>query len=154
VTLPDNYGSWREVWLTGRILGDDYFIRRSVWTSPPADTDFLHGLANSCCTGKTPPNLPPLSTNTHTRSNGRDLLRWRRFHLLYLLPLLSQFRRDRYRKSGPFWNVNEPSKIYDLPLNLNRNSNYQLTYVPRFSRICTERVLERICEYCTLVTKL
>ncbi|KAH0819220.1 hypothetical protein GEV33_003571 [Tenebrio molitor] len=72
-TLPDNYGSWREVWLSGRILGDDYFIRRSVWTSPPADTDFLHGLANSCCTGKTPPNLPLLNTNTHTRRYGREI---------------------------------------------------------------------------------
>jgi hypothetical protein len=97
----------------------------SLWTILPAVSAFLHGFANTCCTGKTPPNLPPLSTNTHTRSNGRDLLRWRRFHLLYLLPLLSQFRRDRYRKSGsesPFWDVLEPSRIYDLPRNLNRNS--------------------------------
>ncbi|KAH0814639.1 hypothetical protein GEV33_008152 [Tenebrio molitor] len=26
------------------------------------DTDFLHGLANTCCTGKTPPNLPLMNT--------------------------------------------------------------------------------------------
>jgi hypothetical protein len=105
----------------------------SLWTILPAVSVFLHGFANTCCTRKAPPNLPPLSTNTHTRSNGRDPvvnrepLRWRRFHLLYLLPLLSQIRRDRYRKSGsesPFWNVHEPSRIYDLPRNLNRNSTF------------------------------
>jgi hypothetical protein len=97
----------------------------SLWTTLPADSVFLHGFANTCCTGKIPPNLPPLSINTHTRSYGREPLKWRRFHLLYFLPLLSQIRRDRYRKSGsesPFWNVREPSRNYDLRRNLNRNT--------------------------------
>jgi hypothetical protein len=42
-------------------------------------------------------------------------------------PLLSQICRGRHRKSGsesPFWNAREPSSIYDLPRNLNRNSRY------------------------------
>jgi hypothetical protein len=32
----------------------------------------LHGLANTCCTGEAPPNLPLLNTNTHTRRYGRE----------------------------------------------------------------------------------
>jgi hypothetical protein len=39
--------------------------QRFVGVHPPADTDFLHGVANTCSTGKTPPNLPLLNT-THT----------------------------------------------------------------------------------------
>jgi hypothetical protein len=57
-----------------------------------------------------------------------EVTKWRWFHLLQLLPLLSQIRRGRHRKSGfesPFWNECEPSRIYDLPRNLNRNSTFQ-----------------------------
>jgi hypothetical protein len=65
---------------------------------------------------------------------------------LYLLPS-SQICRAWHRKSGsesPFWNVLEPSRIYDLPRNLNRNS----TQTKWWSGVDPDKVLN------FLVTKL